>query len=93
MASATALNLPPQLSVTHVEDTFDPSQPLRKQLSALSECLVEGTLPNGQSFAVGWWPERSPGGAFRVDAAGREVGWADGWAEVRALVQQLVEPA
>lgn len=72
-------------AIVHLEPEFDPERPPRSQLSAMVERLVE--FERGSSTVrVGWCPERSPGGAFRVEVDDREA-WFDAWSEVEAALR------
>lgn len=75
----------PSGSVHFVEPAFDPSRPPRTQLSAMSERLVEGVGPQGVPVRLGWVPERSPGGAFRLQVDAEER-WFEGWDQARAAL-------
>ncbi len=78
--------VPKDAVLLYASPAFRPELPLRSQLSALGERLCELRLAGGLVLRVGFEPERSPGGAFRI-TDGSEERWADDWASVERLIE------
>lgn len=91
MAPPAGLGLPASLRIERHPEHFSPDAALRQQLSALVEDMVVARLPDGRRCAIGWHPERSPGGAFRIDVDGTEPSWVESWDEVKARVARATE--
>ncbi|MEO1233719.1 MAG: hypothetical protein AAFZ18_32960 [Myxococcota bacterium] len=91
MASPTGLGLPSSLRIERTPEQFSPHAELRHQLSSLVEDMVVARLPDGRRCTIGWHPERSPGGAFRVDVDHSESHWADSWSEVTAHLTRATQ--
>lgn len=83
---ARSLGLPSSIRVERATEAFAPDTPIRQQLSALVEDMVVARLTDGRLCTIGWIPERSPGGAFRIEVDGAEPSWAESWVEVTRQV-------
>lgn len=76
----------PSAAIVHLEPRFDPARTPREQLSAMVERLVV-VEAKGAPLELGWVPERSPGGAFRLQSAQGEA-WFDAWDAAREALER-----
>lgn len=64
--------------VTYDSLQIDPSKPLADQTENLTEDLLQVEYENGILLDVGWYPELSPDGCFRVRVI-QDLDWQEPW--------------